>query len=79
MANSVQDHSVSQFPDDSSLVGRGTNLQIKQGKTQCSGHLQREKKVKRLTQFLQDSTHSASTIATKHEPWTDIYLIRVFN
>ena len=42
MANSVQGHSVVQFPDNSNLLGRETNLQIKQRKTQCSGHLQRE-------------------------------------
>lgn len=31
MENSVQGHSVFQFPDDSFLLERGTSLQIKQG------------------------------------------------
>lgn len=34
-----------ELPDNSNLLGRETNLQIKQGKTQCSGHLQREEEV----------------------------------
>ena len=42
MANSVQGHSVFQFPDDSNLLGSGTKLQNEQGKTQFSGHLQKK-------------------------------------
>lgn len=54
MAKSAQEHSVFQFPDDSNLWG-GKAVSKINGETQYSGHLQRERKVKCLTQFLLDS------------------------
>lgn len=39
----MQGRSIFQFPDDGNLLGRGTNLQNKQGKTQYSGHLQKKR------------------------------------
>lgn len=66
MANSGQGHSVFQFPNDSNLWG-GEEVSKTNGKTQCSGHIQNETRVKCLTQFLLDSTQSEQQ-QRKYEP-----------
>ena len=72
MANQVHSHSVFQFPDKSNLLGREINLQIKRENSML-WTLTKEKRVKRLTHFLLNSTCSVwKTQAIER------YLIRVY-
>lgn len=57
MANAVQGHSVFQFSDDSNLLGRGTNIQVKWENSMLWTVINAQKS-QMLAHFLLDPTHS---------------------